>query len=136
MNWFLIIGVAVAILLFVYFNQKDKKGGTEQGAAAAASTVTQTATGPPLTVLGNSGAVSTPTVSANASGAVTPKTIGTPGAGTTLTGSQCRATCRGKCGRRPLIAITKAQKSRKACHANCKASICSWIGDGDYGYDE
>lgn len=105
-----------AILLVVIFAMRTNLDPSGQGSKSAANTASQTQVYTPMPATGNTGAQ-----------------IGTSGAGTTLTGHQCRVTCRGKCGgANPAIRITRAQKARHLCHKNCRVSICNFISESDY----
>lgn len=57
-----------------------------------------------------------------------PTTHGTPDMpGVLLTGSQCRQSCRGKCGSRCILNIGRKCKSKKLCWNNCKATVCGHL---------
>jgi hypothetical protein len=113
MGKWILIGLAV-LVIGILFLSKTNLDPSGHGSASATNTANQTNLPPPMT--GNTGGQ-----------------IGTPSSGTTLTGHQCRVTCRGKCGGiNPPIAITKAQKSRKLCHQNCRASICNYISESEF----
>lgn len=102
----ILLGVVLLTVLFVSMGSNSRRN-----LSIARSTQNQVNQPPPA--LGN----------------MTPgEMIGTDLAGTNLTSKQCRVTCSGKCGGgRAPIPITKAQKTRNACHENCRATICQGI---------
>lgn len=119
-NWMWILAAFVVILLFAVFAFSDSGPRASLPLAAMQAR-------PP------NASVSAPTTGPGSSTALVP---GSLGSAPRLSGSQCRNTCRGQCGGgRPLIRLTRNQKSRGACHDTCRASICNYLSSDEYGYD-
>lgn len=120
--WWVLLLVLVAV--FFVSNRMRK---AQAAKALAQQTQYQTQLGAPNTglvqMVGNQPSTRPGTIV----GTTGPETIGTQYAGTTLTRSQCRATCKGKCGPRCVLNLSRRCKSVKRCWDNCKNSYCNYI---------
>lgn len=59
---------------------------------------------------------------------------GTSTSGVVLTGTQCRQTLRGKCGRKCILPRQKCE-ARRQCWQDSKVSICGWAPDSKMDID-
>jgi hypothetical protein len=105
--------VLVALLILIYVVSQVKKAK-----AAQAATDNLKATQIERVTTSTGGVViSSPTKSPG-------QTPSAPAQPYLLSRQQCKATCKGQCGSRPVVAVGKYAKAKKKCWDACKNNVC------------